>query len=136
LAEPWDKNRCVSCVIYFLVIFSSSYFSLLTCIIALGIFHILKEQSSEGNFSLHSNLVLFTLTQLLDQVCVILSYFCRITYSPPSRCSQRQRQRGLSKMRMRGDKSGTTTLCLSRMRMREGSVLATKEKIWARGKKV
>jgi hypothetical protein len=31
----------------------------------------------------HSNLILLALTQLLDQVCVVLSYFCRITYSPP-----------------------------------------------------
>jgi hypothetical protein len=42
----------------FLRIFFLPKFSFLTCDIALSIIHILEEQSSEGNFSLYSNLVL------------------------------------------------------------------------------
>jgi hypothetical protein len=44
-----------------------------------------KQSSEEFSslFSLLSNLVLFTLTHIIDQVCVVLSKICRITYSPP-----------------------------------------------------
>jgi hypothetical protein len=34
------------------------------------------------SFSLLSNLFLFTLTHIIDQVCIVLSKFCRITIHP------------------------------------------------------
>jgi hypothetical protein len=85
------QNRCLTCLIYFLVIFFLPKFSFLTCDIALSIVYILEEQSGEGNFSLlflSQTWFKFTLISLLDQVWFVLSYFCRITYSPHSRCSQ------------------------------------------------
>jgi hypothetical protein len=47
-----DKNQCVSCAIYFTVIFPPPKLSILTCGIALSLTHILIEQSSGGNFYL------------------------------------------------------------------------------------
>jgi hypothetical protein len=56
----------------------------LTCDIALGLIHIFREQSSEGIISLFldPDLVL-VLTSFIDQIYVVLSCFCKITYSPP-----------------------------------------------------
>ena len=54
LAEPQDKNRYVSCLIHFIAIFPSSKVLILTYDIAHIIINILKEQSSEENYSLVS----------------------------------------------------------------------------------
>jgi hypothetical protein len=78
--DTLDKNCRVSCAIYIIAIFISSKFLILTSDVALSLSYILIEQSSERNFSLSHNIY---------QVYVVLSKFCRITYSPsPSMCSQ------------------------------------------------
>jgi hypothetical protein len=83
----WPNHRIkidASCVIYFITVFPSSEFYLLTCIIALQIFHILKEQSSEGTFlsSSHPNLVLIFYNLIIRPSLSCFKLFCRITYSP------------------------------------------------------
>jgi hypothetical protein len=83
------KNHCVSCP-FSLLWLLSSWVLIVTWNIAPSLILIPKEQSNEefsSPFSLLSNLVLFTLTYIIDQVCVVLSKICRITYSPLSRCS-------------------------------------------------
>jgi hypothetical protein len=54
--------------------------------IAPSLIHISSEQSSEESLFLsssHPTWFLVSLTHKLDQVCVVLIKFCRITYSPP-----------------------------------------------------
>jgi hypothetical protein len=63
-------------------------FSLLTCNIALRIIHILEEQSTFVSSS-HPNLFLVCTNLIIrPSLCCFKSFFCRITYSPPFRCSQ------------------------------------------------
>jgi hypothetical protein len=77
--------------VYFLAIFSLPKFSLFTCDIAPRLIHILKEQSSEGNFSLFFSIKLglnCTKYSILDQVCVLVLIFAESHIHPLSRCSQ------------------------------------------------
>jgi hypothetical protein len=74
-AEPQDKNRWVPCPFTFLQFFLPRFY-FLTC----------EEQSSEENFSLFFSTQTWfylILNLFLDQVCVVLNHFYRITYLPP-----------------------------------------------------
>jgi hypothetical protein len=77
------KNWCVSCL-FTLLRLLPSWVLIFTWNIAPSLILIPREQSSEefsSLFYLLSNLVLFTLTHNIDQVCVVLSKICRIIYS-------------------------------------------------------
>jgi hypothetical protein len=77
------KNRCATCLFTFLWLLSS-WVLIFTWNIVPSLILILSEQSSEeflSPLSLLSNLVLFTLTYIIDQLCVVFSKIHRITYS-------------------------------------------------------
>jgi hypothetical protein len=85
LAEKWYKIACHLCI-YFLAILLLPKFSKFTCNIALGLIYILKEQSSEKDFSLFFSLQTwfsFTVTPNFRPSSCSELYFCKITYSPP-----------------------------------------------------
>jgi hypothetical protein len=77
LIKPQDKITCIFCAFTFL---RFSFFLSYTfiCDIALSLIYILKEQSSEWNFSLFFSTQTwfsFALTPKLDQVCVFSAIF-------------------------------------------------------------
>jgi hypothetical protein len=82
------KLLCLlSLYVIVIIVFLSSHIHLEYCP---SLILISREQSSEEfsyPFYLLSNLVLFTLTHIIYQVCVILSKIYRIAYPSPSKCS-------------------------------------------------